>query len=114
MVLELLTIQLQKNLRIIRDSKDNRTVLPTYAMPVPINNPDTWIEQRRNIRTMTLSIEALNNATQASEEFKEAFELLLEDKFTIASANALLSNIESLLKIAEDLKKANNPPQQGE
>lgn len=114
MVLELLTTQLKKNLQIIRDSKDSRTTLPSYAAPVPISNPDAWIEERRNIRTMTLSIEALNNATQASEEFKEAFQLLLENKFTIARANALLSDIESLLKIAEDLKKATNPPKQGE
>ena len=108
LVLELLTIQLQKNLKIIRDSRDNRTVLPAYTSPVPINDPDAWVEDRRNIRMMTLSIEALNNATQASEEFKQAFELLLEDKFTIARANAFLSDVESLLKVAEDLKKANN------
>jgi hypothetical protein len=114
LVLKLLTTQLQNNLLIIRDSKDNRTTLPPYVSPVPISNPDTWIEKRRNIRTMTLSIEALNNANQASEEFKEAFELLLEDKFTIAHANALLSDIESLLKIAEDLKKPINQPKPGE
>lgn len=114
LVLKLLTTQLQKNLQIIRDSKDNRTTLPPYASPAPISNPDTWIEKRRNIRTMTLSIEALNNANQASEEFKEAFELLLEDKFTIARANALLSDIESLLKVAEDLKKPINQLKPGE
>lgn len=114
LVLELLTIQLQKNLRIIRDSQDSRITLPPYADPVPISNPDAWIENRRNIRTMTLSIEALNNATQASEEFKETFQLLLEDKFTLARANALLSDIESLLKIAEELKQANNSSQLGE
>lgn len=114
LVLELLTIQLQSNLKIIRDSKDDRTILPPYKASVPISNPDNWIEERRNIRTMTLSIEALNNATQSSEEFKQAFQLLLEDKFTIANANALLSDIESLLKVAEHLKKTTNSPKQGE
>jgi len=114
LVLELLTNQLQKNLQIIRDSKDSRTALPPYTSSVPISDPDTWIEKRRNIWKMTLSIEALNNANQASKEFKEAFELLLEDKFTIAHANALLSDIESLLKIAEDLKKPINQPKPGE
>lgn len=111
-VLKLLTIQLQKNLKIIRDNQDNRLVLPPYADPNPINNPDEWIAQRRDIRTMTLSIEALDNASQASEEFKEAFQLLLEDKFTVGRANALLSDIESLLKVAEQLKKQNNKPKE--
>lgn len=114
LVLELLAIQLQKNLQIIRDSRDNRLTLPAYTAPTPISKPDSWIEQRRNIRTTTLSIEALNNAAQASEQFKEAFKLLLEDKFTIARANALLSDIEFLLTIVEDLKQANNSPSLGE
>lgn len=107
-VLKFLTTQLQKNLKIIRDNQDNRLVLPPYAASNPINNPDEWIAQRRKIRTMTLSIEALNNASQASEEFKEAFQLLLEDKFTIGQANALLSDIESLLSVAEELKQQPN------
>lgn len=107
-VLKFLTIQLQKNLKTIRDNQDDRLVLPAYAASNPISNPDEWIIQRRKIRTMTLSIEALNNATRASKEFKEAFQLLLEDKFTIGRANALLSDIESLLSLAEELKQQPN------
>lgn len=107
-VLQLLTIQLQKNIKIIQDNQENRSVLPLYAAPESINNPDAWIAKRRNIRTMTLSIEALNNANQASQEFKKSFQLLLEDKFTVGRANALLSDIESLLNVAENLKKATN------
>lgn len=114
LVLQLLQTQMQKNLRIIRDNRDHRIVLPPYEATTPIDNPDDWIVKRRNIRTMTLSIEALNSATQASKEFKESFELLLEDKFTIARANALLSEIEYLVKIAEELKQTNNLSQQGE
>jgi hypothetical protein len=110
LVLKLLTIQLQKNLKIIRDSQDNRSILPPYASTNPIDNPDEWIEKRRNIRTMTLSIEALNNANQASEDFKESFQLLLEDKFTVGRANALLSDVESLINIAETIKKGTNLP----
>ncbi len=86
--------------------------MPAYAAREPISNPDEWILKRRNIRTMTLSIEALNNATQSSEEFKQSFQLLLEDNFTTERANALLSDIDSLLNVAEELKKANNQPQE--
>ncbi len=114
LVLKLLTIQLKNNSMIIRDSKDNRTTLPSYTSKIPVSNPDDWIESRRNIRKITLSIEALDSSIQASEEFKEAFKLLLEDKFTIARANALLSDVESLLKVVDDLKKATISSQKGE
>jgi DNA-binding transcriptional MerR regulator len=110
LVLKLLTIQMKNNLKIIQDNKENRAILEPYVAPKPIENPNAWVLERRDIRTMTLSIEALNNYTQASEEFKEAFKLILSDKFTMARANALLSDIESLLKVAEDLKKATNSP----
>ena len=112
LVLKLLTSQLQTNLRTIRDNQDNRLLLPPYAAREPITNSDEWILKRRNIRTMTVSIETLNNATQSSEEFKESFQLLLEDNFTTERANALLSDIDSLLNVAEELKKANNQPQE--
>ena len=90
------------------------TTLPLYTSPEPISDPDTWIEQRRNIRTMTISVEALKNAAQASDEFKKSFQLLLEDKFTLARANALLADIESLIKVAEDIKKATSSSTTGE
>lgn len=112
LVFKLLTIQLQKNLQIIRDSQDSRLVLPPYAAPEPISNPEGWIVERRNIRMMTLSMEALNNASQSSEEFKKSFQLLLEDKFTIGRANALLSDINSLLNLAEELKRAIDKPKE--
>jgi hypothetical protein len=112
LVLKLLTIQLQGNLAIIRDSQDNRLVLPPYAATQPIGKPDEWIVTRRNTRTMTLSIEALNNANKASQQFKESFQLLLEDKFTLGRANALLDDISELLGIAEEIKQATNPKQE--
>ena len=108
LVMKLLTSQLQTNLRTIRDNQDNRLLLDPYRAPEKITNSDEWILKRRNIRTMTVSIEALNNATQSSEEFKESFQLLLEDNFTTERADALLSDIDSLLNVAEELKKANN------
>ncbi|MHC5771533.1 MAG: hypothetical protein ACYTXI_39480, partial [Nostoc sp.] len=111
-VLKLLTIQLKGNLKIIQDNQEHRLVLSPYIAIEPVSNPDGWIAKRRNIRTMTLSMEALNNASQSSDEFKESFQLLLEDKFTIGRANALLSDINSLLNVAEELKQATNKPKE--
>ena len=57
---------------------------------------------------MTLSVQGLDDATKATESFKESFKLLLEDRFTIGRANALLSEIESLINVSEDLKRSIN------
>ncbi|MBN3926610.1 MAG: hypothetical protein HWQ37_26600 [Nostoc sp. NMS4] len=104
LVLELLTTQLQNNLSTIQENQADRLLLKPYTSANSISDPDAWIEHRRNILTMTLSIEALNNASKSAKDFKEAFQLLLEDKFTIARANELLFDINSLLNVAEEIK----------
>ncbi|WP_196525352.1 hypothetical protein [Nostoc commune] len=103
-MLKLLTKELQNSLRTIQDNQENRLLFKPYTADDSISDPDAWIEQRRNILTMTLSIEALNNASESAKEFKEAFKLLLEDKFTIARANELLFDINSLVNVAEEIK----------
>lgn len=111
-VLQFLTIQLQSDLNIIQSSQDHRLLLQPYIASEPINNSDEWIKKRRNIRTMKTSLEALNDASQSSRKFKQSFRLLLKDDLTVERANALLSDIDSLLDIAEELKKATNQPQE--
>lgn len=106
-VLKLLTSQLKTDLGIIQNSRDTRNVYTPYVSASPIGNKDAWIDQRRDVRALTLSVEAIGSANQASEEFQKAFELLLEDKFTVSRANTLLAEVDSLLKIAEGLKKSN-------
>ncbi len=103
-LLKLLTSQLKTDLKDIQNLRDERTVLPAFAAEQPIDNPDDWIVQRRNIRTMTLAIKGLDDATEATQAFKESFQLLLEDRFTIGRANALLAEIESLINITDNFK----------
>lgn len=109
-VLRLLTSQIKTDLKDIQNLQDERLILPAFASEQPIENPDDWIMERRKVRTMTLSVKGLDDATQASESFKESFKLLLEDKFTIGRANALLSEIESFINVTENLKKSINQP----
>ncbi|MDZ8030704.1 hypothetical protein [Nostoc sp. DedSLP04] len=103
-VLELLTIELQSNLKTIQKNQEERLLFRPYTAADPISDPDEWIEKRQKILTITLSIEALNDASESAKDFKEAFQLLLEDKFTIARANELLSEINSLVNVAEEIK----------
>ncbi|MEH2045585.1 hypothetical protein [Nostoc sp.] len=104
LVLKFLTIELTKDLKSIQNNQEDRLLFRPYTAADPISDPDAWIERRRNILTMTLSIEALNDASESAKDFQEAFKLLLEDKFTIARANELLSEINSLVNLAEEIK----------
>lgn len=107
-LLALLTSQIKTDLQDIQNLQDERSVLPPFASPQPLEKPDEWIIERRKIRTMTLSVEGLDDATQATKSLKESFKLLLENRFTIGRANALLSEVESVINITENLKKSIN------
>jgi hypothetical protein len=107
-VIKLLTSQIKTDLKDIQNLRDERSMLPDFASERPIENPDNWIVKRRQVRTMTLSVQGLDDAIKATESFKESFRLLLEDKFTIGRANALLSEIESLINLTENLQKSSN------
>ncbi len=111
-VLQFLNSQLKKDLEFIRDNQEERWLLQPYIAPGPITNSDEWIEKRRNFLTTKTSLEALDNASQSSQKLRESFQLLLEDKFTKERANTLLSDTNSLLDVAEELKKATNKPQE--
>ncbi|MBW4612349.1 MAG: hypothetical protein KME21_03555 [Desmonostoc vinosum HA7617-LM4] len=105
LVLQLLKQQLQTNIRTIQNNQDERLVFQPYVDETPISAQDDWIAKRREIRTMTLQVEALENASKASEAFKEAFKALLEDDFNLARANSFLLDVDTLLKVAEELKE---------
>lgn len=101
---KLLSRQIKKNLVLIQSSKDRLTVKKEFVDPVPISNPQRWIDQRSAIRRLTLSIEGLDTASDASIKFKEAFVELVDDRLTIARANALLDEVDALLKTVSDLQ----------
>jgi hypothetical protein len=103
---KLLSRQIRKNLVLIQSSKDRLTVKKEYIDPLPVSNPQRWIDQRSAIRRLTLSIEGLDAASDASIKFKEAFVELVDDRLTIANANALLDDVDALLKTLSDLQTA--------
>jgi hypothetical protein len=106
---KLLGRQIRKNLILIQAIKDRRTVKKEYIAPVPVLSPQAWIDQRSAIRRMTLSIDALDTASDASQKFKEAFVELVDDRLTIARANSLLDDVEALLKTVKDLQTSTAP-----
>jgi hypothetical protein len=106
LVLQLLQAQIVADLRDIQSGRDDRLALRPYVSPEPIGNPDGWIQKRQAIRLLSVTSDSLGSATKASKQFKEAFELLLEDKFSLARANDLMSSINLLLKAVMTLKQS--------
>lgn len=100
----LLERQIKKNLVLIQSTRDRRTVKKEYVAMTPIANPQAWIDQRRAIRRLTLSLDALDAASDASRKLKQAFVELVEDRLTLARANALLDDVDSLLKTVKDIQ----------
>lgn len=113
-VIELLATQLKKDLQIISQYKEERTTYNQFISETPVSNPDAWIIARRNFRITDLSVKALEDATKATTDFKNSFQLVLEDRFSTARANALLAEISYLLTVTKELKTAFDKPSQGE
>ena len=111
-VVQFLNSELEEDLEFIRENQEERWLLQPYAAPEPITNSDEWIVKRRSFLTTKTSLEALKDASRSSQKLRESFELLLEDKFTKERADALLSDTNSLLDVAEEIKKATNKPQE--
>jgi hypothetical protein len=104
LVLQLLQAQIVRDLSDIQSGRDDRLALQPYVSIEPISNPDGWVQKRQTIRLLSVTSDSLSAATKASKQFKEAFELLLEDKFTLARANDLMSSVNLLLKAVMTLK----------
>jgi len=108
LVLELIADKSRGNLETIQNNQDQRLVYAPYLASKPIDNPDGWIAKRNSIRLMTLTVEGLAEANKISEEFNQGFISLLDGSLTIGRANAILSQIEKVITVAEELKKQSN------
>lgn len=103
-VLDILLIQMKRDLQTIHNLQEERVLLPIYVLPTPVQDPDTWIAKRRAARTATLTVQALERAHETSGDLREAFQLLLADRFTPVRASNLLEDIHGLVKVGKELQ----------
>ena len=106
LVIQLLTAQIKKDIQILTQRKEQRTTYEPFVSETPVSDPDAWVISRRSFRMIDLSVKVLEDATKATTEFKNSFQLVLEDRFSTARADALLADIDSLRKVAQELKTA--------
>jgi hypothetical protein len=100
----LLSQQIRSDLANIKSLREMRAIKAPYVSAKPIESPDKWIALRAEIEQATTTSEALDSAAQTSKELREAFVDLLNNKLTVARANALLTNIRDFAEVAESLR----------
>lgn len=106
LALKLISNQARSDLKDTQASMDWEYGEAPYVSETPINNPESWIIQRKKISKLTSTSESLKKAASTAEEFRESFQLILEGKFTLPRANSLINSINTLLDAATALKKA--------
>lgn len=94
---------MQGDLELIRNFKEERLLKKAFLSTTPVPNPEAWIENRRKILIMELTINELENAKGAAQKLNRAFRDLLEDKLTPEGITLLIADIESLISVIEAL-----------
>jgi len=103
-LLTFLSNHLNHDVAVIQETREQRLVIDPLTSTTPIANPDAWINNRRSILTMSLTVQELRTASDNLKKLREAFEDLLSGKLTLDRINSLLADFDSLLTIAEKLK----------
>ncbi len=103
-VLALITQELNRQLKDLQEIREERLLYKPYVTSSQINNPDDFVNNRGHILALTTMIPELEQATKVSGELKSSFLDLIDGKLTPNRVNVLLSDIDSLLQVAQNLK----------
>ena len=104
-MLRILSAGIQHDLTIINQSREQRLVIDPLIATTPIARPDEWIANRRMVLISQSNIAELGRASQAAEELRNAFESLVAGKLDLPRVNALLSDLDSILSVAEAIRR---------
>lgn len=104
-LLKALNNDIQQNLGQILSRQEERLVIKPLIEARPVANPDGWIARRRKIITTECKLEELKTASDAARKLREAFEALVTGKLSLQRINILLTDLESILAVAETINK---------
>ncbi|MCX7011887.1 MAG: hypothetical protein NTW86_04865 [Candidatus Sumerlaeota bacterium] len=79
-------------------------VLAPLRSANPINESVKWVALRHEMVNLPVSVAELDKAAHAATELSETFDSLVSGKLTMARLNALMTDVEALLSIAEKIK----------
>lgn len=102
-LLNALSKRIKSGLSAIKKSREERLVIGPFTTPGNISR-DSWITDRRNLLTMELTSEQLQNAGDSIKKLREAFSDLGSNKLTLARFDSVVADFDALLAISEKLK----------
>jgi hypothetical protein len=104
-LLQALSDRITHDLEITKETREQRLVIGPLTAAAPISDPDVWIVNRRSVLTMKMTAEQLTTASADVRKLREAFEDFVAGKLTFERVDSLLTDFNTLLTIAETLKK---------
>jgi hypothetical protein len=95
---------IKHDLNLIRQSREQRVVILPLIRGEATDHGDGWIASRRAIMTMSAIAEEFQDATDAADHFRLTFDDFVSGKLNRERLNTLLTDVESFLTFAEQLK----------
>jgi hypothetical protein len=103
-LLKKLSEQIKHALNLDKRVQEDTLVIDPLVEKKPLEKPEQWISTRQRIVYITSTIQEIGSASQAATKLREAFEGLLAGEITIGRLNALITDIEAMLAIAETIR----------
>src|SRR5262249_52879593 len=100
-----LTAEIDHDVRITRDAREQRVVIGPLLESKPVANGSAWAENRRAILSSRSTLDELANGNDAGIELRATFEDLVSGKVTLGRIDALLASIDGLLSVAASLTR---------
>jgi hypothetical protein len=104
-LLKALADAIQHDLTITNEIREKRLVIDPLIAKEPVSRPQEWVGDRLAVLTSEAKVEELSTAGDAARELREAFEELVSGRLDLERVNILLSDLESILAVAETINR---------
>ncbi|MDM8553542.1 hypothetical protein QUF75_02295 [Desulfococcaceae bacterium HSG7] len=102
-LLKELANQIKHALKLNKSVRERTLVVDKIVAKKKLKNPEKWVSARRKVFFTSLTIDDLGVASLTATKLREAFESLISGEMTIGRINALITDVEGLLSIAETI-----------
>lgn len=103
-MLQELNKQIKHALSLNKEAQEQILVIEPLLSKTSLKDSEDWVSTRRRVIYTSLTIDELGKASRAATKLREAFEGLISGEATIGRLNALITDIENLLSVAETIK----------
>jgi hypothetical protein len=103
-LLKVLSGDITHALKSQRQKQEETLILKPLSERGALTDPEKWVAARHKIVFANRAVDELSQASQVATKLRQAFESLLSGEVTVGRLNALITDIQALLLIAETIK----------